>query len=311
VDGPVKFHTTLDGKMNLEMISQYGRSFSLLRIPYSLKLLIQELQVMNVQMRIITEENIDQLMSMSFSDNIIKVTEQELKLVQPDVSIVQDAKIDKTVDYISKYKNAIMRIQNKANYTPLTNKKKKLQDNVAAEEPDAASPDYPNVSPAYQLESGEVDSRMGPVNGSSVSYNPTSYNQTPNTSPIQSRSPTAPPPGFVYSAHSPTSAPPPELVKFGDEDLEDFFKNMPVGSQKQVRSLPLKDQILVLKNAMEKKKKAESILNVPEEKTEEENDKDKEKDKEKEKDKDKDDMSKEEDKSSSGSGTKTVSFNTT
>jgi hypothetical protein len=35
--------------------------------------LIQELQVMNVQMRIITEENVDQLLSMSFSDNINKL----------------------------------------------------------------------------------------------------------------------------------------------------------------------------------------------------------------------------------------------
>jgi len=38
-------------------------------VPYALKLLIHELQVMNVQMRIITDENIDQLMSMSYSNN--------------------------------------------------------------------------------------------------------------------------------------------------------------------------------------------------------------------------------------------------
>jgi DNA-directed RNA polymerase II subunit RPB2 len=81
IDGPIKFHTTLDGKMNMEMISKYGRSFSILRIPYSLKLLIQELQGMNIQMRIITEDNIDQLMSMSYSDNLIKVTEKDLKIV--------------------------------------------------------------------------------------------------------------------------------------------------------------------------------------------------------------------------------------
>ena len=64
------------------MMSTFGRSFSILRIPYSLKLLIQELQVMNIQLRIITDENVDQLMSMSYSDNIIKVTEKELKIVK-------------------------------------------------------------------------------------------------------------------------------------------------------------------------------------------------------------------------------------
>ena len=69
-DGPVKFHTNPDGSMNVQNISKFGRSFSLLRIPYSFKLLIQELQTMNVQMRIITDENVDQMLSLSYSNNI-------------------------------------------------------------------------------------------------------------------------------------------------------------------------------------------------------------------------------------------------
>ena len=76
-DGPIKFTGTMDGKMNIDNISRFGRSFSIVRIPYSLKLLIQELQVMNVQMRIITEDNIDQLNSMSYSDNINKLLKTE------------------------------------------------------------------------------------------------------------------------------------------------------------------------------------------------------------------------------------------
>jgi len=72
-DGPIKFNTTLDGKMNIQNVSRFGRSFSIVRVPYALKLLIQELQVMNIQMRIITEDNIDQLMSMSYSNNINKL----------------------------------------------------------------------------------------------------------------------------------------------------------------------------------------------------------------------------------------------
>jgi DNA-directed RNA polymerase II subunit RPB2 len=70
-DGPIKFVGSLDGKdMNIENVSKYGRSFSVVSVPYSFKLLIQELQAINVQMRIITEDNIDQIESMSFSRNI-------------------------------------------------------------------------------------------------------------------------------------------------------------------------------------------------------------------------------------------------
>lgn len=72
-DGPIHFHTNPDGTMSIKNLTKYGRSFSLIRIPYSFKLLIQELQVMNIQMRIITDENVDQLMSMSYSNNISKL----------------------------------------------------------------------------------------------------------------------------------------------------------------------------------------------------------------------------------------------
>ena len=72
-DGPINFHTNPDGSMSIKNLTKYGRTFSLLRIPYSFKLLIQELQAMNVQMRIITDENVDQLMSMSYSNNINKL----------------------------------------------------------------------------------------------------------------------------------------------------------------------------------------------------------------------------------------------
>ena len=72
-DGPIKFTVNPDGSQNIKTLSKFGRSFSILRVPYALKLLIQELQVMNVQMRIITDDNVDQLMSMSYSNNINKL----------------------------------------------------------------------------------------------------------------------------------------------------------------------------------------------------------------------------------------------
>ena len=80
-DGPLKFSDTMENSMNLQVISKYGKSFSIVRVPYSFKLLMQELQVMNIQMRIITEDNIDQLTSMNYSKTIenIKLTQLTTK----------------------------------------------------------------------------------------------------------------------------------------------------------------------------------------------------------------------------------------
>jgi DNA-directed RNA polymerase II subunit RPB2 len=72
-DGPIHFFMNPDGSQNIQNLTKFGRSFSILKIPYSLKLLIQELLVMNVQMRIITDDNVNQLLSMSYSNNINKL----------------------------------------------------------------------------------------------------------------------------------------------------------------------------------------------------------------------------------------------
>jgi len=69
-DGPIKFHTNPDGSLNVQNSSKFGRSFSIVRVPYALKLMIQELQAMNIQTRIITEDNVQQLLSMSYSNNV-------------------------------------------------------------------------------------------------------------------------------------------------------------------------------------------------------------------------------------------------
>ena len=86
VDGPIQYSGSLTdaaasgggegaGATGASVVhmTKFGRSFSIVRIPYCLKLLMQELLIMNVQMRIITEDNIDQLPSMSYSKNVYKV----------------------------------------------------------------------------------------------------------------------------------------------------------------------------------------------------------------------------------------------
>ena len=69
-DGPIKFSGELVDDLKIDDITKYGRSFSIVRVPYSFKLLMQELNTMNICMRIITEDNIDQLSSMSFGAQI-------------------------------------------------------------------------------------------------------------------------------------------------------------------------------------------------------------------------------------------------
>ena len=70
-DGPVKFVDSFDKtQTNVLQVTKYGRSFSVIRVPYVFKLLLQELMTMGITMRLITEDNIHQFDNMCFSNNI-------------------------------------------------------------------------------------------------------------------------------------------------------------------------------------------------------------------------------------------------
>ena len=74
IDGPIKFTKNINNELNIVNMTRYGKNFSIVRVPYAFKLLMQELQAMNVQMRIITEDNVDQLTSMSGGNDVLKLT---------------------------------------------------------------------------------------------------------------------------------------------------------------------------------------------------------------------------------------------
>jgi len=74
VDGPLKFVGNLENTLNVVPISRFGRSFSIVNVPYAFKLLYQELLAMNVQMRFITSDNVDELVPLVKTDNIEKLT---------------------------------------------------------------------------------------------------------------------------------------------------------------------------------------------------------------------------------------------
>ena len=153
-DGPLVFNTNVEGNPILEVYSVYGRSFSILRIPYSLKLLIQELQVMNVQMRIITEENVDQLLNLSYQSHNME------KLLHIEEEIPKE-KID---EFIKNYKKTLNDKINEVNVgiQKTYAKERELENELknteiqAVEEfvPEEVSPQYPTGSPAYVPEEG-------------------------------------------------------------------------------------------------------------------------------------------------------------
>ena len=74
VDGPIKFVDVSKYEANIVNISKFGRDFSIVKVPYAFKLLIQELQAMNVHMRIITDKNVDQLLSLKGGNDISTLT---------------------------------------------------------------------------------------------------------------------------------------------------------------------------------------------------------------------------------------------
>jgi len=85
-DGPIKFvHQVLPyDPGQLLNISKFSREFSILKVPYTFKLLLQELLTMNVAVRLITEDNIEKISSMTFTHEItddfkIKQIQQEEK----------------------------------------------------------------------------------------------------------------------------------------------------------------------------------------------------------------------------------------
>ena len=77
-DGPLKFVGSLaEDNLMVEKVTRHGRVFSVVRIPYALKLLIQELQTINIVMRIITDDNIEQIENLTFSKNMNLLLDKE------------------------------------------------------------------------------------------------------------------------------------------------------------------------------------------------------------------------------------------
>ena len=93
VDGPLKFVGNINSEMNIVNVSRFGRDFSIVRVPYAFKLLMQELITMNVQMRIITDKNVDQVLSLSDGNTMEKMTKINLDKISKSLKKSQQSKI--------------------------------------------------------------------------------------------------------------------------------------------------------------------------------------------------------------------------
>jgi len=63
IDGPLAFEKIDSETLTPSLVTKYGKEFSIVEVPYCLKLLIHELTAMNIQMRLITSDNIENLTS--------------------------------------------------------------------------------------------------------------------------------------------------------------------------------------------------------------------------------------------------------
>jgi len=105
VDGPITFGNDISNEKNsnditkeadpIDLLNNFrsisyatylGKEFSIIEIPYAFKLLSQELTTMNIQMRIITSDNIDSLTNYSSSTTKIPLH----KIIEPDAPILKD-----------------------------------------------------------------------------------------------------------------------------------------------------------------------------------------------------------------------------
>ena len=170
-DGPLQFSGSLaENNMAVERVTKHGRDFSIVRVPYALKLLIQELQTINVVMRIITDDNIEQISNMSFSKHVV---------------------LDKTMkEYVAELDHKIMR-----------SKKDVVGPFTEPESSPAGSPPYaPADSPGY------IPGWPGYIPGS-PGYIPGSPGYIPGSPPYAPGSPGYIPGSPPYAPGSPPYAP--------------------------------------------------------------------------------------------------------
>jgi DNA-directed RNA polymerase II subunit RPB2 len=250
-DGPIHFYNTMDGKLNIENVSRFGRSFSILRIPYALKLLIQELQVMNVQMRLITDDNVDQLTSMSYSKNIMELTKKldifkeinNSTNVSDTTTSNEDAASNKDTKELNEF------IQNYIRYVNMSSKIKDNKIDMKSKfdnlEGQPESESFEIVYPETPESSQELGEKEEPPPPTTPDMPPPPT--TPDMPPPPTTPDMPPPSSIQLPATQPNQMNENLYINFGDKEYNDFYESLPVNSKKMIYNLPEKDRLLILK----------------------------------------------------------------
>ena len=100
VDGPIQYDIIDKNTYVPKLITKYGKEFSIVEIPYSFKLLMQELTSMNVQMRLITADNIEQLTKLG--ERKVEIEERPV-LKSKDMSKNKNVYTEKNVEEAMKF----------------------------------------------------------------------------------------------------------------------------------------------------------------------------------------------------------------
>ena len=261
-DGPIQFNTNPDNSMNLKNISKFGRSFSILKIPYSLKLLIHELQVMNVQMRIITDDNIDQLLSMCYSDNVNKLLQIEKDKDMKEVILKFNSKIQNILTNQPKHK----KIEKEAPILPgedLPFPKEEEEEWIIKDRDEPTSEYIPLGSPEY-IPSGSPE-----YNPTSPAYNPGSPEYNPTSPAYNPGSPEYNPTSPAYNPGSPAYAPPGSIIVVPQQpqlQLQQQILSQPIQLSQQLNTSSNTDSIL---NTSQSEEKSEEKSDISESNTSE------------------------------------------
>ena len=234
-DGPLVFNRNVEGQEILDAISKFGRSFSVLRIPYALKLLIQELQVMNIQMRIITEDNIDQLTNLCYqSRNIDKLlhiepgdlAERSIKEIIENYKLEMENKI-RAVD-----------IEKRQQKNIVINEVNTIEPQSFESEEQAFNPQTPSFSPP-------TDHNLSPPTApGSPAYNPES---PPNPDPD-----TDSPPFNPFSGGS--------INLFPDPNMNAAFNMLNGESQSKILQMEPEQREIVMREIIKKSARQENTM---------------------------------------------------
>ena len=183
-DGPLAFERGEEGGVNNTTVQRHGTSFSIVRVPYSFKLLWQELQAMNIAMYVITDENVDKLTRKPKDNSPSDMRKLGKELIKRLKATGDVSRRGRQEDRDNRY-GAIQGIDE---FGP---PQEYYQPESPAYRP--SSPAYEPTSPAYEPTSPTFEPTSPAYRPLSPTFEPKSPEYRPSSPTFEPKSPTTPP----------------------------------------------------------------------------------------------------------------------